>query len=112
MAEEPTQQTHPGAPNVPQFPSPIQGIPILPEEKSLYFNGFAIALTGGDVALTLVRNGVPIQTLNASFTVAKTFGAAIVASIQKLEEVTNHTIMTVQDVTASTSKIGVTNEPH
>lgn len=112
MADESARQKQPGVPDAPQFAHPPMGIPILPEEKSLYFNGFAIAVGGGDIVLTLLRNGVPLQTLNASFTVAKTFGAAIVASIQKLEEVTNHTIMTVQDVTASTSKIGVSNEPH
>jgi hypothetical protein len=112
MADESARQKQPGVPDAPQFAPAPMGIPILPEEKSLYFNGFAIAVTGGDIVLTLLRNGVPLQTLNASFTVAKTFGAAIVASIQKLEEVTNHTIMTVQDVTAATSKTGVSNEPH
>lgn len=112
MADSPSQQKQSGASDVSQFGGPPPGIPILPVEKSLYFNGFAIAVTGGDVVLTLLRNGVPLQTLNASFTVAKTFGAAIVASIQKLEEITNHTIMTVHDVAASTSKISVTNEPH
>ena len=112
MAGEPTRQKQPGVTDAPQLVGPPASIPILPVEKSLYFNGFAMAVGGGDIILTLLRNGVPIQTLNASFTVAKTFGDAIVGSIQKLEEATNHTIMTVQDVTAATSKLGVTNEPH
>jgi hypothetical protein len=92
--------------------NPPQAIPILPEEKSLYFNGFGIAVGSGDIVLTLMRNGVPTLTLNASFTVAKTFGESMVDCIRKLEEVTSHKIMTVQEVTTSTSKIGVTNEPH
>jgi hypothetical protein len=97
MAEERKQQE----------PSPITGpgIPILPEEKALYFNGFAIAVGSGDIVMTLMRNGVPSLTLNASFTVAKTFGESLVASIRKLEEVTHHEIMTVQDVTTSTTKL-------
>lgn len=92
-----------------QEPSPLagSGIPILPEEKALYFNGFAIAVGSGDIVFTLMRNGVPTLTLNASFTVAKTFGESIVASIQKLEEVTHHQIMTVQEVTTSTAKLNV-----
>lgn len=110
MADEPARQKQPGVPDAPQFAPPLMGIPILPEEKSLYFNGFAIAVGGGDVVLTLLRNGVPLQTLNASFTVAKTLGAAIVGSIQKLEEATNHTIMTIQDVATATSKIGATDK--
>ena len=101
MAEEPTQQKQIGLPGGPQFP---QGIPILPEEKSVYFNGFAIGVGGSDVVLTLVRNGVPIQTLNASFTVAKTLGESIVTAIQQLERNTNHQIMTVQEVAAGTQK--------
>jgi hypothetical protein len=112
MADEPTRQKQPGIPDTPQLNTPPAGIPILPVEKSLYFNGFAIAVGAGDIVLTLLRNGVPTQTLNASFTVSKTLGAAIVASIQKLEEVTNHEIMTVQDVTEATSKLGAANEPH
>jgi citrate lyase gamma subunit len=82
-----------------------QAIPILPEDKALYFNGFAMALGVGDVVITLTRNGVPIVTLNASYTVTKTFGQSITATINKLEELTEQEIMTVEKITASTAKL-------
>jgi hypothetical protein len=91
MAEEPKQQG--------------QAIPILPEDKALYFNGFAVALGLGDIVITLMRNGVPTLTLNASYTVTKTLGQAIVGTIKKLEEVTNHEIMTIEKITTSTAKL-------
>ncbi len=82
-----------------------QEIPILPEDKSLYFNGFAVALGMGDIVITLTKNGVPTLTLNASFTVAKTFGQAITATVSKLEELAEHDIMTVDKVAAAAAKL-------
>ena len=109
MAEEPNQPRQPGAISVPSFTIPQhQGLPVLPEERSLYFNGFAIGVTGGDIVLTLVRN----VTLNASFTVAKTFGEGIVAAIQQLEKITNHQIMTVQEVAAAQEVTGAAQKPN
>jgi hypothetical protein len=92
MAEAPKQQG--------------QAIPILPEEKALYFNGFAVALGLGDIVITLTRNGVPTVTLNASYTVTKTFAQALATTIKRLEEITDHEIMTVEKITASTAKLG------
>lgn len=76
-----------------------QQIVVLPPDKALYFNGFQIALAMGDVIITLTRNGTPIMTLNASYTVAKSFGGSISEAIKKLEEGTDHSIMTVETVT-------------
>jgi hypothetical protein len=103
MAEEKQQQESAGGLAAPPGPFAALGIPILPEEKSAYFNGFAIGVTGGDIVFTLMRNGVPTLTVNASFTVAKTFGESIVASVKKLEEATEHTIMTVPEVMKATA---------
>ena len=47
------------------------------EEKVSLFQRVRIAVGGGDIIFTLMRNGVPTLTLNASFTVAKTFGESI-----------------------------------
>jgi len=75
--------------------------PILPEEKSHYFNGYQVGFGGGDVVMTLLRNGTPTITLNASFTVAKSFGIALNGTIQKLEKCAKHEIMTIDDVEAA-----------
>lgn len=97
MAEAPKQQG--------------QAIPILPEDKALYFNGFAVALGLGDIVITLTRNGVPTLTLNASYTVTKTLAQALTTTIKKLEEITDHEIMTVEKITSSTAKLGAPNGP-
>ena len=76
-------------------------ITILPDQ-TLYFNGFAIAIGTGDIVCTLLRNGVPVLTLNASYTVAKTLGEGLADAIKKLEEKTGQTIMTIHNVTEAT----------
>jgi hypothetical protein len=74
-------------------------IAILPPDKTLYFNGYQIALGMGDVIITLTRNGAPVITLNASYTVAKSFGESVTGAIKKLEKETDHVIMTVDTIT-------------
>jgi len=59
----------------------------------------------GDIVVTLTRNGVPTLTLNASYTVTKTFAQALTSTTKKLEEITDHGIMTVEKITASTAKL-------
>jgi hypothetical protein len=83
-------------------PPKSEQITILPPERTMYFNGFAIAIGTGDIVCTLLRNGVAVLTLNASYTVTKTFAEGLTESIKQLEEKTGHTIMTVQNVTEST----------
>jgi hypothetical protein len=75
---------------------------ILPPDQTLYFNGFAIAIGTGDIVCTLLRNGAPVLTLNASYTVAKTLAEGLTESIKKLEEKTGQTIMTVHKVIEAT----------
>jgi hypothetical protein len=79
-------------------------ITILPPDQTLYFNGFAIAIGTGDIVCTLFRNGTPVLTLNASYTVAKTFSEGLAETIRTLEEKTGQTIMTVRTVSEATKK--------
>jgi citrate lyase gamma subunit len=84
---------------MPDAPSPrTEGIPILPPDRTIYFNGFAVALGPGDVVITLSRNGIPLLTLNASYTVSKSFGQAVTTTIERLEKEASHEILTVQAV--------------
>lgn len=64
----------------------------------IYFNGFSNALGLSDVLITLQRNGKPVATLNASYTVAKTLAILLNDLVQTLETKTGNTIMTVPDV--------------
>jgi hypothetical protein len=74
---------------------------LLESDKSLYFNGFAIAVGMGDIPITLMRNGAPIMTLNCSYTVAKTLANALAEGITRLEKAADHEIMTVQQIHAA-----------
>ncbi len=83
---------------MPEADPNARGVVVLSPDKTLYFNGFQIAIGMGDVIVTLMRNGAPVTTLNASYTVAKSFGESVTTAIKKLEEGTNHQIMTVETV--------------
>lgn len=78
--------------------------PVIDFQHTLYFNGFSMALSTGDVVITLLLQGRPIQTLNVSYTVAKTLATALSAAIEQLEKRTNQPIMTVQTVNEALKK--------
>lgn len=64
----------------------------------LYFNAFAGGLGNGDIAMVLEHNGIPVATLNMSFTVAKTFAVAIGSLVAALETASERNIMTMSDI--------------
>jgi hypothetical protein len=84
--------------------SKAEQITILPPDQTLYFNGFAIAIGAGDVVCTLLRNGTPVLTVNASYTVAKTLAEGLADTIRQLEEKTGQKIMTVNKVVEATKQ--------
>ena len=75
------------------------------ELPRLYFNGFSITLSTGDILIVLKRNDIPIAVLNASYTVAKTLVQKIDGVIGKLEDVTGNIIMTTNDIDISLAKV-------
>jgi hypothetical protein len=84
---------------------PSEQMALLESDKTLYFNGFAIAVGMGDIPITLSRNGVPILTLNCSYTVAKTLGNALAQCIASLEKASNHEIMTVDQIQTAAASL-------
>lgn len=68
---------------------------------ALYFNGFANALTNGDVVTVLEVNGQPIATLNMSFTMAKTLAVSLAQVISELENATKRDILTTHEIAKS-----------
>ena len=64
----------------------------------LYFNGFQIGLSGGDVLVVAERNAQPVAMFNVSYTVAKTLALALSSVIRTLEEKAGREIMTTHDV--------------
>lgn len=71
---------------------------------AVYFNGFALNLGTGDIALVLERNGQPAAVLNTSYTVAKTLAEKLNGLVSVLESKTGNTIMSTEDVTKSLSE--------
>ena len=78
---------------------------ILEADKSLYFNGFGIAVGLGDIPITISRNGIPVLTLNCSYSVAKTLAVALSECIANFEKAAKHDIMTVQQVQAALESV-------
>ena len=71
-----------------------------PNIPQIYFNGFANALTIGDITAVLERNGRPVAVLNMSFTVAKTFAQKLGQMVSALEEKAGREMLTTDDIGA------------
>lgn len=64
----------------------------------IYFNGFVITLSTGDVACILERHGQPVGIINMSYTLAKTLSTSLTQTITSLEEASHQPIMTTHEV--------------
>ena len=73
------------------------GIPLVDDPLPIYFNGFGYSIGAGDVVVTLLRNGKPTVTLNASFTVMKSFVESLSVAIVGAEEAAGHRILTIDN---------------
>lgn len=71
---------------------------IVGQIPEIYFNGFSISLTSGDISLVLQRNGRPVAVLNSSFTVTKELGEKIDTLITLLERNIESKIHTTSDI--------------
>lgn len=63
-----------------------------------YVNGFVSGHSNADMILLLMQNGTPLNLLNMSFTTAKSLYQNLGDLISKFEAITNHTVMTMNDV--------------
>ena len=68
------------------------------EVPKLYANGFISGHSRSDVYVVLERNGQPIAVLNMSFTTAKSLQESLAKTISNLEVMTDHVIMTIDDI--------------
>ena len=69
------------------------------ELPNLHFNGFVNTMAvGGDFLIVLESNGKPVATLNASYTVVKTFANSLTQLIKNLEKRSGKDIMTVSEI--------------
>lgn len=68
------------------------------EIPHLYFSGFMCSLSNADVILVGERAGVPVATVNLSFTIAKTLAASLANVVSTLEEKMGREIMTTHDI--------------
>ena len=66
---------------------------------NMHFNGFVNTMaSGSDFLIVLESNGKPVATLNASYTVIKTFAISLTQLIKSLEEKSGKDIMTVSEI--------------
>jgi hypothetical protein len=64
----------------------------------VYLNGFALAQSLADVTLLAQTNGNPSAVLNMSFTTAKSLAIELDKMIKNFEELTGHTLLTIEDI--------------
>ena len=64
----------------------------------LYCNGFALQASGLDTLMVLERNGLPVATLNMSFSSAKTLAQKLNELIDAIEKRTGRSIMTDEEI--------------
>ncbi len=70
----------------------------IPEE---YANGFQILAGQADVVMILQRNGKSVESINMSFTVAKSLAQALSEVIQQIEAATGMDIKTSKQIAKS-----------
>jgi hypothetical protein len=70
-----------------------------------YFNGFQIGLSNSDISMLLLNSGKPIAQLHMSYTTAKSLSVMLTDVITKLEEATNHELMTTEYIEQRLSKL-------
>lgn len=75
------------------------------EIENIYFNGFGLGLANSDINAILLQDGRPILRLNMSYTTAKTLLVHLQDIMGKLEEVTDHKIMTTMQVSEGLQKL-------
>ncbi|HOU57021.1 MAG TPA: hypothetical protein PK556_08785 [Smithellaceae bacterium] len=78
----------------------IQRIPFptTKPEEAIYFNGFAFGVGSGDMLITLLRQGVPVATMNASFPVLKTLAMQLGAAVADIERKMGQPVLTIDEL--------------
>ncbi len=73
-------------------------MPILPLEKSVYFNGVGVGIGLSDVLITLTYNNVPFLALNASFSIAKTLAVGLTKAVANFELSTGQKVLSFEEI--------------
>ena len=69
------------------------------EAPSVHFNGFINTIAAaGDFLIVLGSNGRPVATLNASYTVIKSFANSLTQIVEDLERRSGNKIMTSSEI--------------
>lgn len=69
-----------------------------PSVPKLYANGFVSSIGSGDTCIVFQQNGIPVVTLNLSFTVAKTLSIKLGGLIKDMEKDSANKIMTTDEI--------------
>jgi hypothetical protein len=64
----------------------------------VYLNGFLLGQSLSDVTIVTQTNGNPSAVLNMSFTTAKSLAIELEKVITKFEQITGHTLLTMDDI--------------
>jgi len=72
--------------------------PTTKPEDAIYFNGFAFGVGSGDILISLLRQGVPVVTLNASFPTIKTLAMQLSNAVADVERKIGQGIQTIDEL--------------
>ncbi len=67
-------------------------------KKVIYFNGFVVGIGNADCTLDLRIDSTEIVSARCSYTLAKTLSLKLAEAVARLEKVTNHNLMTTDEV--------------
>ena len=87
---------------MPENPTP--STPSAQSVQMIYFNGFTIGMGGADFSVRLKIDNVDQLELKASYTVIKTLAEKLNLTVKKFESITNHNLMTVEEVVENLKK--------
>jgi len=71
----------------------------------IYFNGIEIGLSQSDISITVMTDGRRQCKLHMSFTMAKTLGENLSNAVAEFERLTDHSIMTMNEVAEGLKKV-------
>jgi hypothetical protein len=72
--------------------------------EQIYFNGFKVSLSAGDILISLLRNGRNVLVLNSSFTVSKSLAEKLAEVISFLEANLDSNIYNIDKINEAVEK--------
>lgn len=70
-----------------------------------YINGLGIAMSAGDMIVTMVCNGAPVGIINLSLPTAKGFAEDLTNAVKEYERISEQSVQTTGQIAATMQRV-------